>query len=323
MEHFCDRLISLIKIKGSHIVVGIDPQIDQIPQHILKAHQEKFGYTPRGFACGLLDFGKNIIDAVFPHTPAVKIQIAYYEYWGYWGIWAFQETAKYAKERGLLVIGDVKRADISSTAQTYAEGYLESEKHVSGLSLESREDASYFLDALTLNPYLGSDSLLPFLKLAHETGKGAFILVKTSNPSSAELQDLQTPNGKIYELMAEKVNSWGETSMGFKGYSSVGAVVGATYPKVAERLRALMPHTYFLVPGYGAQGAKGDDLAPFFNTDGLGAVVNSSRGIIFAYKQEPYRRQFEDKDFASAASLAAVKMKEEINAIVGLKGGSN
>lgn len=317
MKNFFDRLIDGVESKESHMVVGIDPSINHIPRHIIEENQKKLGPTPKAAAHALLFFGEKIIDAVRPYTPAVKIQIAYYEYLGYWGIWAFQETAKYARQNGLLVIGDVKRADISSTAQAYAEAYFDNEKEVSGFSLESPEDASYFLDAVTLNPYLGSDSLTPFINLAQERGKGLFILVKTSNPSSAELQDLLTPHGKIYEIVAKMVNQWGEKSRGIKGYSAVGAVVGATFPHVAARLRELMPHTYFLLPGYGAQGARADDLIPFFNADGFGAIVNSSRGIIFAYKQEPYRQLYREEDFAMAASAAAIKMRDKINSVIG------
>lgn len=316
MKNFFDKLIDSIESKNSHVVVGLDPRIHDIPRHILEDNQKKLGLNAKGAASALLDFGKKIIDAVHPHAPAVKIQIAYYEYLGYWGIWAFQETAKYARQRELLVIGDVKRADISSTAQAYAEAYFQNGKTVAGSLLQSPEDASYFLDAVTLNPYFGSDSLEPFITLAHKEGKGLFILVKTSNPSSEELQDLQTANGLIYEIMAKRVHRWGEKSRGLRGYSTVGAVAGATFPKAAERLRELMPNAYFLVPGYGAQGAKADSLSPFFNHDGFGAIVNSSRGIIFAYKQDPYCHIYGEEDFPQAASAATIKMKEEINSVI-------
>ena len=247
------------------------------------------------------------MDAIYELVPAGKPQIAMYEQFGLPGLSAFYKTVQYCKEKGLVVIGDIKRGDIGSTSEAYAVG------HLGKVQVGSRSYYGFDEDFVTVNPYLGSDGVNPFIKVCKEEKKGIFVLVKTSNPSSGEFQDRQIAdagNRPLYEVVGEQVAKWGETHMG-DTYSYVGAVVGATYPEMGKVLRKIMPKSYILVPGYGAQGGKGADLVHFFNEDGLGAIVNSSRGIIAAYQQEKYAR-FGAENFADASRAAVLDMKEDI-----------
>lgn len=300
-----DILVEKIKKTEAPIVVGLDPKLGFIPSHILdKAYAEK-GKTLEGAAQAILEFNKGIIDATYDLIPAVKPQIAMYEQFGIPGLIAFDETVKYAKSKGLVIIGDVKRGDIGSTSESYAIAHLGS-IDVGGNSIRVFDE-----DFATVNPYLGSDGITPFTDVCKKEGKGIFILVKTSNPSSGEFQDKDMEGKTLYEHVGMMVDKWGSDLIGKCGYSSVGAVVGATYPEVGKIMRKVMPRTYILVPGYGAQGGKGKDLVHFFNEDGLGAIINSSRGIIAAYKNEAYEKYGEEA-YADAARAAVIDMKEDI-----------
>lgn len=295
------------KIKELHapIVVGLDPMLNYIPQHIQKKAFAEYGETLEGAAEAIWQYNKGIVDAVCDLIPAVKPQIAMYEQFGIPGLIAFHKTVSYCKEKGLIVIGDIKRGDIGSTSAAYAVGHLGKVKVGNNVLTPFEEDF------VTVNPYLGSDGVKPFIDVCKEENKGLFILVKTSNPSSGEFQD-QLINGRpLYELVGEKVAQWGEEHMG-DSYSYIGAVVGATYPEIGKELRKIMPKTFILVPGYGAQGGKGADLVHYFNEDGLGAIVNSSRGIIAAYKQEAYA-SFGEEGYADASRQAVKDMIADID----------
>ncbi|MBU2524675.1 orotidine-5'-phosphate decarboxylase, partial [Patescibacteria group bacterium] len=248
MNNFADRLIDAIKKKSSAICVGLDPRLEQIPEFIKKKHTDKMGFTFEAAAHAVLEFNKGIIDATADLVPCVKPQIAFYEQYGFEGIWAYEATVDYAKEKGLLVIADAKRNDIGSTAKGYANAFL------GQVDLFGGKYFSLDCDALTVTPYLGADGVNPFIDACRDFGKGIFVLVKTSNFSSGDLQDqiLEKGSMPVYELMANFVESWGADLIGENGYSSIGAVVGATYPKQAAELRKIMPQTIFLVPGYGA-----------------------------------------------------------------------
>lgn len=296
-----DRLIKKVIECQNHTVVGLDPRIDYVPEDMRKQAMEASSSQAEAVAKAFLMYNKELIDHLYDIVPAVKPQIAFYEQYGIEGLKCFKETCDYAASKGLLVIGDVKRGDIGSTAEAYSEAYL------------GNLEYSFSTDFITVNPYLGTDSLTPFIKQCHENQKGIFVLVKTSNKSSGELQDLVCGDKTIYEHVAALVDGLGANYIGEKGYSFVGAVVGATYREEAAKLRKAMPNTYFLVPGYGAQGGTAQDVADCFNQDGLGAIVNSSRGIIAAYKSQEYREQYEEKDFAAAARAAAIKMRDDIN----------
>lgn len=302
-----NQLVSKIKKLNAPIVVGLDPMLNYVPEHIKKVAFEQFGETLEGAGEAIWQYNKQIIDCVYDLIPAVKPQIAMYEQFGIPGMVAYQRTVDYCREKGLVVIGDIKRGDIGSTSEAYAVG------HLGKVTVGSNRISAFNEDFATVNPYLGSDGINPFIKVCKEENKGLFILVKTSNPSSGEFQD-QLVNGRpLYELVGEKVAQWGEEHMGDE-YSYIGCVVGATYPKMGEVLRKIMPKTYILVPGYGAQGGKAEDLKPYFNEDGLGAIINSSRGIIAAYKQEKYAN-FGEANFADASRQAVVDMIEDINRI--------
>ncbi|WP_408954374.1 orotidine-5'-phosphate decarboxylase [Natroniella sp. ANB-PHB2] len=301
--NFADRLMEKIDQKQSHVCVGLDPRLDRIPEQIKQKALERCGKTIEAAAWSLFEFNCGIIDAIKEHAPVVKPQLAFYELYGSAGVEAFEKTVDYAKKQDLLVLTDGKRNDIGSTAQAYADAYLGQQEIWKGKKLKARSDA------LTVTPYLGHDGIAPFLKNCEEYVKGIFILVKTSNLSAGDLQDLElSTEDKLYQRLAKLVVEWGQDSIGQRGYSSVGTVVGATYPQEAERLREIMPQNYFLVPGYGAQGGGAEDVLPAFNDDGYGAVVNSSRGIIFAYQEEQY-----SDDYQQAAEEAVIKMKETIN----------
>lgn len=298
------KLIEKIQKTDAPIVVGLDPMLSYIPEHIKKNAFEEYGETPAGAAEAVWQYNRAIVDAVYDLIPAVKPQIAMYEQFGIPGLTVFQKTVDYCKEKGLIVIGDVKRGDIGSTSAAYAAA------HLGRVQIGSRSFAAFDEDFATVNPYLGTDGVKPFVDVCREEKKGIFVLVKTSNPGSGEFQDRLIDGKPLYEHVAEKVVQWGADCM--EGdYSLVGAVVGATYPEEGMRLRKMMPNAFILVPGYGAQGGKGADLVHFFNKDGLGAIVNSSRGIIAAYRQEAYS-QFGEAHFADASRQAVLAMREDI-----------
>ncbi len=303
-HNMINRLIEKIQKTGAPIVVGLDPMLSYVPEHVQKAAFEEYGETLRGAAEAIWQFNKEIVDHTFDLIPAVKPQIAMYEQFGVEGLEAYKKTVDYCKSRGLVVIGDVKRGDIGSTSAAYAAG------HLGKVQVGSRVYAGFDEDFATVNPYLGSDGVNPFIEVCKEEKKGLFILVKTSNPSSGEFQDRLVDGRPLYELVGEKVAEWG-TAHCSDTYSYIGAVVGATYPEQGKTLRKVMPKSFILVPGYGAQGGKGKDLVHFFNEDGLGAIVNSSRGIIAAYKQEAYAK-YGEAHFAEASRAAVEDMIVDI-----------
>ncbi|MDP4093689.1 MAG: orotidine-5'-phosphate decarboxylase [Bacillota bacterium] len=306
---FIDSLIDEIKKKNNPSVVGLDPKIDYIPGFIKEKCFSEYGKNLTGAAKAIIEFNKGLIDTVCDIVPAVKPQLAYYEMYGIEGIKAFKETSDYARQKGLLVIADGKRNDIGSTAEAYSAAFLGK----TSLDRETTESA-FDADALTVNPYLGFDGIKPFIEDCKKYDKGIFVLVKTSNNSSGQLQDLVTDHGKsIYEVMAEYVSDWGQYAVGKYGYSSVGAVVGATYPNQAKILRSLMKKAYILVPGYGAQGGTAKDASHSFNKDGLGAIVNASRSIMCAYKAEAWKDKYDESSYAEAARAEAERMREDIN----------
>ena len=295
-----NRLVEKIKKTKAPIVVGLDPMLSYIPEQVKEKAYEEFGETLEGAAEAVWQFNKEIVDKTYDLIPAVKPQIAMYEQFGLPGLTAFKRTVDYCHEKDLVVIGDIKRGDIGSTSAAYAAG------HIGRVQVGSRSYVPFDEDFVTVNPYLGSDGVKPFLEVCKEEKKGMFILVKTSNPSSGEFQDRLAEGRPLYELVGEKVAEWGSGAMGDE-YSYVGAVVGATYPEMGKVLRKLMPKAYILVPGYGAQGGKGKDLVHFFHEDGLGAIVNSSRGIIAAYKQEKYA-EFGEENYGDASRAAVEEM---------------
>ena len=309
---FVDRLIGKIKETNNPSVVGLDPRLEFIPAHIKEKAFRESGEGLPGAAAAILNFNKKIIDAVYDVVPAVKPQLAYYEMYGIEGIKAFYETVGYAKSKGLLVIADGKRNDIGSTAEAY------SSAHLGRVSINGNSIPVFDADALTVNPYPGYDGIKPFINDCDKYGKGIFVLVKMSNKSSGQLQDLLTQYGKsMYEIVAELVNDWGRAQTGEFGYSSVGAVVGATYPNQAKILRAIMKKAYILVPGYGTQGGTAKDAAHCFNKDGLGAVINASRSIMCAYQSEKWSSRFSEEEFDKACRAEALSMKDEINEVLG------
>ena len=299
-----NQLVANIKKTGAPIVVGLDPMLNYIPEQVQQKAFAEYGETLEGAAEAIWQFNKEIVDKTYDLIPAVKPQIAMYEQFGLPGLAAFKKTVDYCKEKGLVVIGDIKRGDIGSTSAAYAVG------HIGKVKVGSKTYAPFDEDFVTVNPYLGSDGVNPFLDVCKEEKKGIFVLVKTSNPSSGEFQDQKIDGRPLYELVGEKVAAWGSEVMGDE-YSYVGAVVGATYPEMGKVLRKVMPKAYILVPGYGAQGGKGKDLERFFNEDGLGAIVNSSRGIIAAYKQEQYAK-FGAENFGDASRAAVETMVADI-----------
>ena len=301
-----NKLVEQIQKKDAPVVVGLDPMLGYVPEHLTKKAFEEYGETLEGAAEAIWQYNKGIVDAVYDLIPAVKPQVAMYEQFGVPGMIAFKKTVDYCKEKGLVVIGDIKRGDIGSTSTAYAVG------HLGKVTVGSKQYYGFDEDFVTVNPYLGSDGVNPFIDVCKEEKKGIFVLVKTSNPSSGEFQDRLIDGRPLYEYVGEKVNEWGSKCMG-DTYSYVGCVVGATYPEMGKILRKIMPKAYILVPGYGAQGGKASDLAPYFNKDGLGAIVNSSRGIICAYKQDKYAK-FGADHYAEASRQAVIDMIEDINA---------
>ena len=303
-----NQLVANIKKTGAPIVVGLDPMLNYIPEQVQKKAFAEYGETLEGAAEAIWQFNKEIVDHTYDLIPAVKPQIAMYEQFGVEGLIVYKRTVDYCQEKGLLVIGDVKRGDIGSTSAAYATA------HLGHVQVGSQKLSGFDTEFATVNPYFGTDGVKPFVDVCNQDDKGIFVLVKTSNPSSGEFQD-QLVNGKpVYELVAEKVMEWGAMSMDGE-YSNVGAVVGATYPEMSRILRKLMPHTYFLVPGYGAQGGTAEDLKYCFNEDGLGAIVNSSRGIIAAYKKDTYAK-FGPEHFAEASRQAVIDMVADINSVL-------
>lgn len=302
MENFADQLTNRIHEIENPTVVGLDPRLNLIPDFIRANAIEEFGSTTEAAAHAIFVFNKGIIDAVCDLVPAVKPQIAFYECYGYHGFKAYEETVKYAHEKGLLVIGDAKRNDIGTTAEAYAAG------HLGTVELFGSQTKVIDADALTVTPYLGTDGITPFTKVCQSLGKGIFVLVRTSNPSADELQGLTVGDELLDERVATLVEGWGRGLIGKNGFSSVGAVVGATYPEEAKALRNIMPHQIFLVPGYGAQGGDAESVRNCFYKNGTGAVVNSSRDIIFAYS----KKGRSGEAYAEAAREAALAMKADL-----------
>ena len=300
-----NKLVDKIKKQNAPVVVGLDPMMKFVPKHLQDAAFKEYGETLEGAAEAIWQFNKAIIDNIYDIVPAVKPQVAMYEQFGIPGMIAFKKTVDYCHEKDMVVIGDVKRGDIGSTSEAYAVA------HLGKVKVGNKEIAAFDEDFATVNPYLGSDGINPFLKVCKEEKKGIFILVKTSNPSSGEFQDRLIDGRPLYEHVGEKVNEWAMQCMG-DDYSYVGAVVGATYPEMGKVLRKVMPKSFILVPGYGAQGGKAEDLVHFFNEDCLGAIVNSSRGIIAAYAKEEYAK-FGEANFADASRQAAIDMINDIN----------
>ena len=301
-----NKLIEKIRKTNAPIVVGLDPMLNYIPKHIQENAFAEFGETLEGAAEAIWQFNKGIVDATYDLIPAVKPQIAMYEQFGIPGLQAYKKTVDYCKSKDLVVIGDIKRGDIGSTSAAYAVG------HLGHVQVGSKKYAGFDEDFATVNPYLGSDGVKPFIEVCKEENKGLFILVKTSNPSSGEFQDRIMDGRPLYEWVGEKVAEWGADHMG-KEYSYIGAVVGATYPEQLKELREKLPHTFFLVPGYGAQGGGADDVAPGFDPKGLGALINSSRGIMCAWQKE----KCDEHDYAQAARREAIRMRDEICARIG------
>lgn len=301
-----DRLMDRIEKMANPTVVGLDPTYEMIPGSIREEMLEKYGKTTKAAAKMFISFNQQIIDHVCDLVPAAKPQIAMYEQYGVEGLQAYMETVTYARKKGLMVIGDVKRGDIASTAAAYA-------AHLSGVEIEGLRFDVWNEDAVTLNPYMGFDGIEPFIEPCNNYDKGIFVLVKTSNPSGREIQDLIADRKPIYEHAAAMVSKWGELAMGENGYSRVAAVVGATYQEQGRELRSKMPHTFFLIPGYGAQGATGDDLKGYFDRDGRGCIVNSSRGIIAAYRKDS---RYGEQNFAEAAREAVLEMKRDLGGIL-------
>ena len=303
MKNIIDQLIEKIKIMKNPTVIGLDPRYEMLP----KCVKDKYPKTLEGVGQAIIEYNKALIDAIYDIIPAIKPQIAFYEMYGIPGMQAFKVTCEYAKQKGMFVIADIKRGDIGSTAQGYSNAYLGKTK------IEENEQSLYDIDFITVNPYMGTDCVKPFIDDCKKYNKGLFILVKTSNPSSGELQDVKLENGEeVYTRVAKYVEKWGEELRGEYNYSSISAVVGATYPEQLKQLRQIAPHTYFLIPGYGAQGGKAEDIALGFDENGLGGIVNASRSLMCAYKSDMWKDKFEEKDYAKATRAEAIRMKKEL-----------
>ena len=304
MKNAIDILIDKIKQTNNPTVMGLDPRYEMLPECV----KSKYEKNVDGACKAILEYNKALIDATYDIIPAVKPQIAFYEMFGIEGMNVFNETCKYAKEKGMVVIADNKRGDIGTTAQGYSNAFL-------GKTPIGDESFDIFnVDFITVNPYMGTDCVKPFVDDCKKYNKGIFVLVKTSNKSSGEVQDLVLQNGKtIYETVAELVNEWGKDLIGEYGYSSVSSVVGATYPQQSEELRKIMPSSYFLIPGYGAQGGKAEDIALGFDNNGLGGIVNASRSLMCAYKSDLWKDKFVEEDYAQATRSEAIRMRDELN----------
>ncbi len=299
-----DRLIERIKETNNPTVMGLDPRYDMLPNCV----RQKYGQTLDEVCKAILEYNKSLIDSTYDIIPAVKPQIAFYEMFGIPGMEAFKETCRYAKEKGMIVIADIKRGDIGSTAAGYSNAFL------GKTPIGENEEAIYDVDFVTLNPYMGIDSIKPFIDDCKKYDKGAFILVKTSNPSSGDLQDLKLENGEeIYTKVAKLVENWGEDLVGKYGYSSIAAVVGATYPEQLKQIRETAPHTFFLIPGYGAQGGKAEDIALGFDKNGIGGIINASRSLMCAYKSDKWKDKVKEENYANATRLEAIRMRDELN----------
>lgn len=312
-ENFSDKLINTIQKKNSCIVVGLDPHFDLIPSSIKQKFQTLHNDTFKYAANVILEFNKQVIDTLEHLIGIVKLQIAFYELYGWQGIWSYTETINYAKQKGLIVIGDVKRGDVPNTAIAYANA------HIGKVSVNNVTEIAFQSDAITVNPLLGMDSILPFIKNVEAYDKGIFVLAKTSNPSSVEFQDLLCGSKKLYQIIAEKIHEWGSQLIGMHGYSSIGAVVGATYAEDILTLRKIMPNAYLLIPGYGAQGATAKDIENCFNSDGYGAIINASRSILYAYNNQRWKDKYGIHTWKEAAQNAVIKMNEDLNKIMPAK----
>ena len=307
MKKIIDVLIEKIKEKQSPIVMGIDPRYDFIPNYI----KNKYDNSADGFAKASVEFAKGLIDNTYDIVPAIKPQLAYFEAMGPKGLVAYQEIIEHAKSKGLIIISDAKRGDIGTTSKAYSNAFL------GKTSLNDKEESIYNSDFVTVNPYMGSDSVNPFIEDCKNYDKGIFVLIKTSNKSSGELQDLKLENGKtVYEHVAGLVANWGEELIGEHGYSSVAAVVGATYPTQLKELRELMPHTFFLIPGYGAQGGKAEDIALAFDKNGLGGIINASRSLMCAYKSDRWKDKYTEEQYGKATRAEAIRMRDELNSAI-------
>lgn len=304
-----DRLIEKIVEKQNPTVAGLDPKLTYIPEYIKRESFEKYGKTLEGAADAILTYNKGLIDSLSDIVPAIKPQCAYYEMYGWQGVKALAETISYAKSKGMFVITDGKRNDIGTTMEAYAVAHL----GITDIEGESAE--TFGADALTVNGYLGTDGIKPLLNICKNRDKGIFVLAKTSNPSSGELQNLEFVGGEtVYLHMGKMCEEWGEELPGKYGYSGVGAVVGATYPEMLTELRGELPKTFFLVPGYGAQGGGANDCKGAFDKKGIGAVVNSSRGIMCAWQRET---GIDEKDYAAAARREAIRMRDDLKSVIG------
>ena len=307
MKNKIDELIKKIKEMQNPTVMGLDPRYEMIPEVI----RNQYPQTSEGVAKAIVEFNKKLIDATYDIIPAVKPQIAFYEMYGLEGMKAFEETCKYAKQKGMLVIADIKRGDIGTTAKAYSNAFLGKTK------IGDKEESIFDVDFVTLNPYMGLDSVKPFIEDCVTYNKGVFILAKTSNPSSGDLQDVKLQAGEeVYIKVAKLIKEWGKDLVGENGYSSVAAVVGATYPDQLEEIRKVAPNTFFLIPGYGVQGGKAEDIALAFDKNGLGGIVNSSRGLMCAYKSDLWKDKYAEEEFDKATRAEAIRMKEELNSAI-------
>ena len=303
MINAMDKLIKKIRETNNPTVIGLDPKYDMIPDCI----KSKYDDSLEGISKSILEFNKRLIDSIYDIIPAVKINIAFYEMYGLDGMKAFEETCVYAKEKKMIVMADIKRGDIGNTAKAYSNAFL------GRTMIGAREEAIYDVDFVTLSPYMGTDSIKPFIEDSIKYNKGAFVIVKTSNPSSGELQDLKLETGEeVYTKVINLVEEWGKDLIGEYGYSSISAVVGATYPKQLEDLRKEAPHTFFLIPGYGAQGGKAEDIALGFDENGIGGIVNSSRGLMCAYKSDKWKDKYTEEEFDKATRAEAIRMRNEL-----------
>lgn len=304
MKNAIDILIDKIKETNNPTVIGVDTRYDMVPDCV----KNKYGTDINGMCSSMLEYSKDLIDATYDIVPAVKLQSAYFEMYGIEGIKLYKEMIDYCRSKGMVVMADVKRGDIGSTSAGYSKAYL-------GKNMINGEDSPVFdVDFATVNPYMGSDCVNPFVEDCKKYDKGIFVLVKTSNKSSGEIQDVKAEDGEeIYKKVAKLVNTWGEELVGEYGYSSVSAVVGATYPKQLKELREIMPHAYFLIPGYGAQGGKAEDIALGFDENGLGGIVNATRSLMCAYKSDLWKDKFKEEDYAKATRAEAIRMRDELN----------
>lgn len=307
MKNAMDVLIEKIKECDNPTVIGVDTRYDMVPECVRK----KYSTDLKGMCNAMLEYSKALIDATYDIIPAIKLQSAYFEMYGVEGIKLYKEMIDYCKEKGMVVMADVKRGDIGSTSAGYSRAYLGKNM------IDEKEQAIFDVDFATVNPYMGSDCVMPFVEDCKKYDKGIFVLVKTSNKSSGEIQDVKAEDGEeIYKKVAKLVNTWGSELIGENGYSSVSAVVGATYPKQLQELRELMPHSYFLIPGYGAQGGKAEDIALGFDENGLGGIVNATRSLMCAYKSDLWKDKFAEEDYAKATRAEAIRMRDELNSAI-------